>query len=477
MNATGCGDSNVSGMYGKGKRILIVCNYFAPENLIAAVRITKLAKYFRIYGYEVEVLAEKKDIALEDDLLKTDVAGIRVHYAQNSKIFFRLYKIYKKMTSDYRKKRFERVENRRRVNKKTGHVEFYTFETAYPIIGSCDYLLHELKQWDLFNSVKKFLKASRNFDYIITSHEYSFAYFVGKYFHKHHKNVPWFFDLRDSIYRYKFVPDYVAWLPKSYERYIWENADGMVGVSEAICNRIPAEYQSKVSCITNGYDLDDRNGLMMDRLSTSNMIFSYTGSMYGGLQDLSAFFMCVRSLGDNGRIDVNRVEFHYAGNLSAFEIFRNQAETYGLGFRCINEGKLKRRFSLELQQRSDILLMASYDYKDNEGGVITGKALEYMAANRPVICTISGDIENSELARIIRKTNVGIVYEESRHTEDFPRLCEYVAKQYDVFLRDGCTLHSPQLAEIEKYNYANLSKVWVALLEKNRSSFLEVNPA
>ena len=42
------------------KRILIVCNYFAPENVIASVRITKLAKYLRYNGYDVEVMAEKR---------------------------------------------------------------------------------------------------------------------------------------------------------------------------------------------------------------------------------------------------------------------------------------------------------------------------------------------------------------------------------------------------------------------------------
>ena len=45
------------------KNILLICNYFAPDNTIAAVRTSKLAKYLRQSGYEVQVIAEKKDTA------------------------------------------------------------------------------------------------------------------------------------------------------------------------------------------------------------------------------------------------------------------------------------------------------------------------------------------------------------------------------------------------------------------------------
>ena len=52
------------------KNILLICNYFAPDNTIAAVRTSKLAKYLRQSGYEVQVIAEKKDTAAEDEILK-----------------------------------------------------------------------------------------------------------------------------------------------------------------------------------------------------------------------------------------------------------------------------------------------------------------------------------------------------------------------------------------------------------------------
>ena len=52
------------------KKMVIVCNHFAPDNTIAAIRITKFAKYLQEHGYEVTVIAEHKDDDIEDEILK-----------------------------------------------------------------------------------------------------------------------------------------------------------------------------------------------------------------------------------------------------------------------------------------------------------------------------------------------------------------------------------------------------------------------
>ena len=67
-------------------KVLLICNYFAPDHTIGAVRTSKLAKYLRNSGYEVEVLTEKKK-GEEDELLKNDIKGIPIYYTENSKRF------------------------------------------------------------------------------------------------------------------------------------------------------------------------------------------------------------------------------------------------------------------------------------------------------------------------------------------------------------------------------------------------------
>lgn len=449
------------------QRVLLICNYFAPDHAIAAVRTSKLAKYLSENGYEVEVLTEKKDGG-EDELLKKGVEDIRVFYADNSLFYIRFRELYEKLIGPHKKKRFDNLENRKRVNPKTGKEEFYTFEVAYPLLGSLDYIVGQLKQIDLFRSVRHLLRAEGNYDYVITSYGDSFSYFAGRYFHKYHRDSKWIFDIRDAIYRYKFTPDYVGFIPKMYERYIWKHADCIIGISKGICKRVPCKYRGKVHCLTNGFDLADRAGVKAGRVCASEMVFTYTGSMYGGIRDLTVLYQAVRELIQEGQMEEERISFHYAGNAPAYEIFQSQAAAFGLDGRCVMHGKLSRRDTLELQQGSDILLVASYDYKKQEGGVITGKVYEYMTAQRPVVSIMMGDIEHCELTGIVEKTRIGMAYEASNHENDYLELKEYIKMQYQSFLETGHTEYEPDQKELRRYDYRYLCKRLVKIMNKCR---------
>lgn len=448
------------------KKILLICNYFAPDNTIAAVRTTKLTKYLRQNGYDVQVISEKKDSMAEDEILRKDVEGIKVCYAHNSRLYKWFYKKYAEIMEPHKKKRFDDLEHRYRLNRKTGRMEFYPFETAYPILGSLDYIAGLIKQYDLFLSIKETLRQCGDFDYVITSYGDAFSIFAGKYYHRYHKEIPWIFDIRDAVYRYKFTPHYVSRIAKRYERQIWKNADCIIGVSKGICKRVPKKYRNKVHCLTNGYDKSDRDGLLKERLNTPKMIFTYTGSMYGGIRDLSVLFECISEAVNQGVIDESRVEFHYAGNDSAYEIFKSQAQKFNLGNQCVTHGKISHREALQLQQQSDVLMVASYDYQNNEGGVITGKALEYMSANRPVIALIMGDIEHSELADIIRNAKLGAAYEDAHREADYDKLYEYVCNLYKEYIESGRIEHNPDRRELRKYDYRSLCRRLIKIMNR-----------
>lgn len=448
------------------KKILLICNYFAPDNTIAAVRTSKLAKYLKQNGYEIQVIAEKKNAATEDEILKKDTEGIEVCYAYQSKFYKTFYKKYQEIIQPYKQKRFNNLENRYRINPKTGNMEFYPFETAYPFLGSLDYVVGLIKQYDLFLDIKKVLRKCNDFDCVITSYGDAFSLFAGRYFHKYHKETPWIFDIRDAVYRYKFTPCYVSWIAKLYEKQIWKNADCILGVSKGICRRVPSKYRKKVHCLTNGYDISDRDRLSMVRLDTPKLIFTYTGSMYGGIQDLSVLFQAVREAVSRGEIDEDGLEFHYAGNDLAYEIFKSQAQKYELGKNCVTHGKLSHKEALALQQQSDVLIVASYDYQNNQGGVITGKALEYMSAQRPIVAIIMGDIEQSELADIIRRTKLGIAYEDAHKEEDYDKLYAYICRLYKEFAETGEIEHNPDKKELRKYDYRNLCKRFIKIMNQ-----------
>ena len=447
------------------KKILIVCNHFAPDNTIAAVRVTKIAKYLKENGFEVIVFAEQKTETIEDEILKSDAQGIKVIRIDNSNRVKRFICTYKKMIDPIKKKKYDDLDNRMKINRKTGKYEFYPFETAHPVIGSLDYLVELLRQYDLYRMTKQELNKTRTMDFIFTSYGDYFGLFVGKYLHKKNKDIPWIFDLRDSICGYKFTPTYVRWIAKLHENYIWREANCITAVSKGICRHVPRKYWTKVHCITNGYDRKDREGILIDKERNDKMRFVYTGAMYGGIRNLSPLFGNIRRLMNEGKIKRNKIEFDFAGKESAFEIFKSQAEKYDLDNNCVYFGKITRKEALKLQMEANILLVSSFDYQTDIGGVITGKALEYMSANKPIIAIINGDIEHSELADIIRNANLGFAYEESHHKSDNIGLYQYLLTKYQEYEEKGELNHNPNEQMLSKFDYQYLGKKMLRIIE------------
>ncbi|MDE5718679.1 MAG: hypothetical protein K2I53_13900, partial [Lachnospiraceae bacterium] len=91
---------------------------------------------------------------------------------------------------------------------------------------------------------------------------------------------------------------------------------------------------------------------------------------------------------------------------------------------------------------------------------------EYMAAKRPVISVMAGDIERCELGQIVEKTKIGMAYEASNHKEDYPKLREYIKRQYDAFVEKGRTLYEPDPKELRRYDYRYLCKRLIRIMDK-----------
>lgn len=446
------------------KKVLLICNHFAPDNAIAAVRTTKLAKYLIDSGYEVSVIAEKKHDKEIDNILLNDVKEIKVIRAENSQCALKFLDKYKKAVSKVKDKHFNDLNNRIRINPKTGKTEFYTFQAVHPLIASFDYIMDLIRQHDLFINIKSILNEFNDIDYIFTSYGDFFSFYCGKYFNKKNKSIPWIFDIRDSICRYKFTPQYMKWYALKIEKFVWKNADCIIGVSKGICERVPLKYENKVHLVTNGYDLSDRKDISVNK-NNDQLVFTYTGSMYGGLQDLSPLFLCLADVIDDIPSLKNKLRISYAGNAPAYEIFKSQAEKYGLAEYCCYEGKLARKDSLKLQAESDVLLVAAFDYSTGKLGTITGKVLEYMTAEKPIIAVINGDLKENELTRIIKRGNLGFAYEEFNKDDDLTKMKEYLKKILYEYDKSGRITFNADKEYLKKFDYQYISQKVIKILQ------------
>lgn len=448
------------------KKILMICNHFAPDNTIAAVRMTKFAKCLKENGYDITVLAEKKENIVEDDILKRDAQGINVIRIDNTRIIKIFIYIYKTIISPIKERGFNNLDNRMRINEKTGKFEFYTYEAIHPFIGSMDYVVELLRQYDLFKGARKYIRDYQNVNLIFTSYGDYFSLFSGYYFSKKNKAVPWVLDIRDNICRYKFTPKYMCWLAKLFEHKSWKTAKCIIGVSKGICRHIPKQHWKKVHCITNGYDKRDREGLTPVKLTGDKLRFVYTGSMYGGLQNLSPIFKSIKRAIYEKKVDKKKIEVCFAGKKSAYEVFLSQAEKYNLDMNCRYYGQLTRKEAMKLQMEGDILMVSSFDYQTGIGGVITGKALEYMSADKPIMAVVNGDIKDSELGEIIKNANLGVVYEEARGAEDEESLYRFLLEKYREYEETGKVQVTSKKEVLRKYDYYYLGKRFLKVIEK-----------
>ena len=447
-------------------RVLLVTSYFAPDNTIAAIRTTKLVKYMLQYGYSVDVIAVKNSNLDEDEILAKDVLGVKVKRVENTILYEKVNKCINKVFGELREKRFNDLSDRRKVNPRSGKVEFYPFETAHPWIASVFYGLAMYKEYDLYRNVRSDIDKLHSYDFMITSYGDEFCYYFGKRYHKLHPETRWIFDVRDAIYRYKFIPGPVAFIPLCIERIAWKQADIITGVSKGICMRVDRRNRGKVHLVTNGYDAGDRiNKNINDK--PDMLTFAFTGSMYGGTRDLSVFFKALRELINNEMVDQNKLLIEFAGSKSAENIFISQAKQYEVDNLILSHGKVDRDEALAIQCRADVLLAPSYDYEKGNGGIITGKIFEYMTAEKPVIAVIVGDIQHSELADIVRRTNLGVAYEEAHDNIDYKKMYEYIYKIYLEKIENGHIEFCPNRDELKKYDYRYISRKFMRIMDPN----------
>ncbi len=445
-------------------RVLLVTTYFAPDNTIAAIRTTKLVKYMLKYGYSVDVIAVKNSNLDEDEILSKDVSGVKVRRIENTMRYEKVNQCINKIFGELREKGFNDLSDRKKVNPRSGKVEFYPYETAHPWIASVFYSLAMFKEYDLYRNVKADIAKMESYDFLVTSYGDEFCYYFGKKYHKLHPETRWIFDIRDAIYRYKFIPGPLAFIPLYIEHVAWKKADVITGVSKGICMRVDMKNRRKVHLVTNGYDEGDR--LNKKKNGRSDILtFAFTGSMYGGTRDLSVFFKALRELINKGMVDQNKLLIEFAGSKSAENIFISQAKKYSVENLVLSHGKVDRDEALAIQDRADVLLAPSYDYEKGNGGIITGKIFEYMTAEKPVIAIIVGDIQHSELADIVRKTNLGIAYEEAHDNIDYINMYEYIHKIYGEKIENGHIEFYPNRNKLKKFDYRYISRRFIRIMD------------
>lgn len=418
------------------KKILIISEFFAPVNRIAAVRPTKFAKYLSLNGFQVDVLTRKFTNIEKDNLLEGDLKYVnKIIYNQNNKIVFFLYNCFQQ------------------VNGKLNSV-FRTW-TNLKICSFLGLISTELLDYDYYKQAIKSLNFS--YDIVLSSYGPLSSHYIALDIKKRFPGIIWIADFRDPLLERLFGPlifeKYLKMLEIKIERY----ADIITLVSEGCFSII----SQKVHILPNGYDNDDyQNDITNEQIQ--KLSFLYTGSLYNDKRTgILIFFQIINELINDKIIDKNDIEIQYAGWSSG--TFLNWTKKYTLSAITKNFGYIKRKAALTLQRNASLLLVTTWNTQKHYG-ILTGKFFEYLMEHKPILGFVNGEIKNSALSKIINRTNVGCCYEES--AGNYLLMKDYIKDQYVHWKKNKTTFFYPNISEIDKYNFKELTSNLISLFKE-----------
>jgi glycosyltransferase involved in cell wall biosynthesis len=424
------------------RRVLIISYYFAPQNAIGAVRPTKLAKYLARQGVEVTVLCGAPLSAARDPLLARDAAGLPDVRVITEHSLLRRWKTRGGTPTQGTPSAEPPASVPARKNPALDAAYLWLSDRADRAFARA--------------CIRAFQALPSPYDAVFSCYGPAGVHIAAQYAKKHGVAKKWIADFRDE----PTLP--FRWQQGRLKRFVKQvhaEADVLTTVSKGTMELMALGEKGRV--LPNGFDPDDTQGLPALSLDPAKLHFAYCGQLYAGHSDLSPVFRAVRALCDEGACDASRFCFHYAGRQG--EAFTLQAAKYDLGNTVVDHGFVLRAESLALQKAADALLAATWNTVERRG-VVTGKVLEYMLADRPVLCCVSGTVPGSDARALVERLHVGAVYEETSDATDLPALKAYLQALYDAKFTGAPNPFQPDREAVSAYDYAQIAQRLTALL-------------
>ena len=439
-------------------RILIVCEKFAPENTVGAIRMTKVSKYLSLQmDAQIDVLTRKKEDGFQccEDYLNN------VYYAEESgfdRLIINSYKRYSSSNS-YSKIRREEVDQ---INQKKSEVGIKKLKIWCRSIVAVLWSEYTARAYAR-NAVRQV--SANQYDVIISSFGPESSHYIGRYLKNKHPKAIWIADYRDPLYSGEATKGFLVYWAKNFPNRITKKADAITTVSKGFVQCLNVQARKNVFVINNGFDKDDLNGIELSKCKMDKLEFAYIGSLLVGRRDITPFLNALFELIKEGKIDKNQIRLSYAGN--DWKEFDLQLAKVRLPIEVKNYKKIPKKQALQMEVNADVLLMAAWNTKEYTGSLPL-KLYEYMMVGRPIICVVSGNGVNSELKEVIDRCGVGYCYETMGGKKEYEKMKACILRVYHAHIEGRlCEIvQGYQSNEIEKYDYKYLSGRFVKIIEQ-----------
>lgn len=371
--------------------ILIVCNYFYPNNCIASFRLNAFAKYFREAGHSVSVVTEG------DRDQTTTWNGCEVHYVKDP--------VLTPSQMDFLLFRRKKWTPRRILTALQGRL-----------------LLDYKRLWQ-FRAYRKAheLTSGRRFDVVLSSYGNLSSHRIAYQLHKKTR-IYWIADMRDEMSKWPWMSSINRRRLLSYERKILKEADLVLSVSAPLVEdfKQTGGETDKVIEITNGYDYEEIHSVSFQPVYT----MAFTGHFHN-LITPDKWFRAFSELIVEGVVPADSRILIIGNNIPLSVPENMKSNVFQL--RQVNHDEVIRK-----TQEADTLVVV---HPKGRKGVYTGKLFDYLATNKPILAICDPD---DVIASLLEETHSGFTADESDN-EDVKRMilrCYSLWKNKEVLPRD-----------------------------------------
>jgi glycosyltransferase involved in cell wall biosynthesis len=406
-----------TGMPGSvGGKILIVAYHFPPAITVGGIRPAKFAKFLSRFGWRPFVLTIAEDHLGETDPGRLeDVRGVPI---LRTRVFPTILQLAVRLKHAFLPPRplafgeqpaSRRVENLNRgpvkrsprtLNYTLNRILTSIFELPDREVG---WLLPAI--WNGYRLIK-----NEEIQVILCTSPPATAALVGAFLSRL-TGARLILDLRDPWDLHAAKGQDVRTrlsdrIEQRLEGWLTRSADRVITATEHYTAFLQAHFsdlpKNTFQTIWNGFDADDFTIGKVRRKDDRTFVLSYLGTFYMG-RTPKELLQAVGSLIRNHRIGRDEIRIHFLGEIHEaegvpiMELIR-QNDLNG----CVRLSKaVPYKESIAQMQQSDVLLL----FAPQQYYAIPGKAFEYLAAHRPILCV--GD--TGATADLIRHTGSGIV--------------------------------------------------------------------
>lgn len=366
--------------------ILIISNFFFPKNQIASFRINAFAKYFHEAGHEVTVVTE----GCCDST--TFWEGCEVHYLKDPVVSEQQFQQYVQSQRRWVPRRIVRALELRLT-------------------------LDEKRLWRIRaqKCVRKLLE-SRKYDVVLTTFGRLSPHMIALSLRRKGYPFYWIADMRDEMSARKRLND--RWMISRRlagpERRILNMADLVLSVSKPLLDDFRAKAtHDRFLEIKNGYDYEE----VHESYFQDHFTMGYIGSFYGVITP-DNWFKAYSELICEGRLPADS-KIKIVGNNTKLNI----PDTIKPNVEELDAVIHDEAVRISIYE-TDVLVMVHPN--NGRKGVYSGKLLDYLATNKPIIAMYDpADV----VGALMEETKAGFAVDES----DIEGIKEAIMKCYRIW--------------------------------------------